>query len=151
MCRWSWTPRSALWGCAARRARAGSWGRSGRSPPPGCQGCEEAAAWDWTAPRGTGSPAGQCVTSASRYTSPSRCLSRSLSLLTEPLSRRSSRQLSPGRKSRVISADLHTCWGSEIQTLLYWRRQTHHSAMIMTSSQNPGQQLFISFCLLFLI
>lgn len=61
MCRWSWTPQSALWGCAARRARAGSSGRWGRSPPPGCQGCGEAAVWAWTGRWGRGSPARQQV------------------------------------------------------------------------------------------
>lgn len=143
-CRWSWTPQNALWGCAARRARAGSWGRWGHSLPPGCQGCEEAAAWDGTGRQGRGSPAGQWMASASFCVTATESLP--VFILTEPLSRRSSRALSPGRNSRVISADLHTCWGSAIHTLLYWRRQTHQSASEgMTFSENPGQQLLIWF------
>lgn len=50
---------------------------------------------------------GQRMASASLYVTVTESLS--VSVLTEPLSRRSSRALSPGRKSRVISADLHTC------------------------------------------
>lgn len=37
MCRCCCSPESGPGGCAAQRARVGSWELSGRSPPPGCQ------------------------------------------------------------------------------------------------------------------